>query len=148
MSSFNNPGNAIANAALTRDLPLPAGETECTVFDELRSLVKKTVALHEPIRDALEPFEDRILLAALYGSVAEHKDTASSDIDLLVVSDELTLEQLYSALAPTEDELARKINPTLYTLKEFDRRKKAGSGFLGRILAGEHIVLIGEDVAA
>ena len=118
------------------------------VFDELRSLVNKTVALHEPIRDALEPLRDRIILAALYGSVAKRKDTASSDIDLLVVSDELTLEQLYSALAPTEDELARKINPTLYTSKEFGRRKKAGSGFLSRILAGEHIVLIGEEVAA
>ena len=34
------------------------------VFDELRGLVNKNVALHAPIRDALKPFEDRIVLAA------------------------------------------------------------------------------------
>jgi predicted nucleotidyltransferase len=118
------------------------------VFDEIRSLINKTVALHEPIRGVLTPFKDRIMLAALYGSVAKHKDTAASDIDLLVVSDELTLEQLYTALAPAEDELARKINPSLYTSKEFEQRKKTGSGFLSRVLAGEHIVLMGEEGAA
>jgi predicted nucleotidyltransferase len=118
------------------------------VFDEIRSLINKTVALHEPIRGLLTPFKDRIMLAALYGSVAKHKDTAASDIDLLVVSDELTLEQLYTALAPAEDELARKINPSLYTSKEFEQRKKTGSGFLSRVLAGEHIVLMGEEGAA
>lgn len=118
------------------------------VFDELRSLVNKTVALHAPIRDALKPFEDRIVLAAIYGSVAKRKDTAASDIDLLVVSDELTLEQLYTALVPAEDELARRINPTLYTSKEFERRRKAGSSFLRRVLSGEHIVLFGDEGAA
>jgi predicted nucleotidyltransferase len=115
------------------------------VFDELRNLVNKTVALHEPIRDALSPFKDRIMFAAIYGSVAKHKDTASSDIDLLVASDDLTLEQLYSALVPAEKELARKINPTLYTSEEFERRKKTGSGFLSRVLAGEHVVLVGKE---
>jgi hypothetical protein len=42
----------------------------------------------------------------------------------------------------------RKINPSLYTSKEFKRRKKTGSGFLSRVLAGEHIVLMGEEGAA
>lgn len=118
------------------------------VFNELRDLVRKTVGLHEPIREALKPLEDRIVFAALYGSVAKHKETAASDIDLLIVSDELTLEQLYTALAPAEGKLARKINPTLYTSREFDRRKKAGNAFLKRVLAGEHVVLIGKDSAA
>ena len=118
------------------------------VFNELRDLVRKTVGLHEPIREVLKPLEDRIVFAALYGSVAKHKDTAASDIDLFIVSDDLTLEQLYAGLAPAEDKLARKINPTLYTSREFDRRKKAGNAFLRRVLAGEHVVLIGKDSVA
>jgi predicted nucleotidyltransferase len=118
------------------------------VFNELRDLVRKTIGLHEPIREVLKPLEDRIVFAALYGSVAKHKDTAASDIDLLIVSDDLTLEQLYAALAPAEEKLARKVNPTLYTPREFDRRKKAGNAFLKRVLAGEHVVLIGKDSAA
>ena len=62
------------------------------VFDELCSLVIKTVGLADPIRRALLPLAEKIDLALLYGSVPKGTDTASSDVDLLVVSDELMLE--------------------------------------------------------
>ena len=118
---------------------------ECPVFEELRGLVVKTVAMVEPIRQALEPLGDRMALALNYGSVARGTDTAASDIDLLVVADELTLEELYSALAPVEAALDRRINPTLYTPPEYEARKAAGNGFLARVLAGEHVMLIERD---
>ena len=118
---------------------------ECPVFEELRSLVVKTVAMVEPIRQALEPLGDRVARALIYGSVARGTDTAASDIDLLVVADEMTLEELYSALAPVETTLDRRINPTLYTPAEYESRKAAGNGFLARVLAGEHVVLIERD---
>ena len=57
----------------------------------------------------------------------------------------MTLEQLYTALAIVEDNLSRKINPTLYTSDEFERRKKKGSSFLTRVLEGEYVVLIGNE---
>lgn len=115
------------------------------VFDELRSLVIKTVGLADPIRQALLPLAEKIDLTLLYGSVPKGTDTASSDVDLLVVSDKLTLEDLYVVLAETETLLDRKINPTLYTSKEFDQRRDAGNTFLMRILTGRHIVLLGEE---
>ena len=118
------------------------------VFDELCNMVRKTVGLREPIRAALASMEARIEHAAVYGSVAKQTDTATSDVDLLVVSDDLTLEELYAALAPVEESLSRKINPTLYTSREFERRRRSNSAFLKRVLAGEHIVLIGADLAA
>jgi len=107
--------------------------------------VLKTVAMVEPIRNALEPLAQRIQLALLYGSVAKGTDTAASDIDLLVVADQVSLEDLYSALAPVEAELDRTISPTLYTSKEFEDRKAADNAFLAGVLAGEHLVLIGTD---
>ena len=79
----------------------------------------KTVAVARPIRQALLPHSDRISLALVYGSVAHGKDTASSDIDLLLVSDQLTLEETYSALIPVETKLRRSIRPTLYTSEDF-----------------------------
>ncbi|MEN8180587.1 MAG: nucleotidyltransferase domain-containing protein [Pseudomonadota bacterium] len=115
------------------------------VFEELRSLVKKTVALAEPIRAALEPLIDRIELVLLYGSVAKGTDTATSDIDLLIVADGVTLEDIYSALAPVEADLERKISPTLYTPHEFVDRKASSNPFLTRVLSGEHLVLIGDE---
>ena len=115
------------------------------VFEELRGLVLKTVAMAEPIRQALEPLAHRIALALVYGSVAKGTDTAASDIDLLVVSDQVMLEDIYSALAPVETKLHRKFAPTLYTTREFAERKAVGSAFLTRVLADEHLVLIGTE---
>lgn len=113
------------------------------VFEELRGLVLKTVAMAEPIRQAFEPLAHRIALALVYGSVAKGTDTTASDVDLLVVSDQLILEDIYLALAPVEAKLQRKFAPTLYTTTEFRERKAAGNAFLTRVLADKHVVLVG-----
>lgn len=118
---------------------------DCPIFEELRVLVRKTVAMVEPIRQALAPLAEKIAIALIYGSVVKGTDTASSDIDLLVVADEVTLEALYSNLAPVEASLDRKISPTLYTRKEYSSRRASGNPFLSRVLEGEHLVLIGSD---
>jgi len=115
------------------------------VFEELTGLVKKTVALAEPIRVALSSLADHIDLAILYGSVAKGTDTAASDIDILIVGDGMTLEDIYSALALVEADLERKISPTLYTRKEFSDRKAANNPFLSRVLSGEHLTLIDNE---
>ena len=115
------------------------------VFEELRGLVVKTVAVAQPLRQALEPLADRISLALVYGSVAQGRDTASSDIDLLLVSDRLTLEDVYSVLIPVESKLSRSIHPVLYTSKEYADRKAAGHAFVSNVLGGDRFVLIGED---
>lgn len=115
------------------------------MYHELVGIVRKTVALVEPIRQALVPFADRIVLAMLYGSVVQGTDTADSDIDLLVAADDMMLEDFYTVLAPVESSFDRKISPMLYTVSEFNARRSAKSSFLMRVLAGEHLVLIGEE---
>jgi predicted nucleotidyltransferase len=114
------------------------------VFDELRGIVLKTVGLAEPIKAALACLKEVIQLALIYGSVAKHADTASSDVDLLIVSDGLLLEKAYAALASAEHAIIRKINVTLLTPEEFERRRTDRSPFLSKVLAGKHLVLIGE----
>ncbi len=114
------------------------------IFGELCALVRKTVGLADPLRTALEPLRDDIEFALIYGSVARRAETARSDVDLLLVSDALTLEAVYAALAPAEQALGRTINPTLYTVEEFRRRRESGNPFLQRVLAGDVIVLIAE----
>ncbi len=113
------------------------------LFDELCSIIKKTVGLQEPVRAALEPLADKINLALIYGSIAKQSDTADSDVDLLLISDVLTLEDVYSTLAPVEKLLDRSVNPTLYTAKEFEQRRKTTNAFVTRVLNGPTIVLIG-----
>lgn len=112
------------------------------VFEELRSIVVKTTGIAEPIRHALRPLASHVDIALVYGSVARGEAHAGSDIDLLIVARDLTLEQVYSRLAAAEKSLGRKINPTLYTPGEF-RKQRRTSSFLQKVLAGPVIPLIG-----
>ena len=80
------------------------------LFDELCGIIQKTVGLAGPIRVALESLPELPSLAFIYGSVARRTDSSASDIDLLVVSDNTELEQIYAVLMPVERILARPIS--------------------------------------
>lgn len=121
---------------------------DAPIYKELCSIVNKTVGIEQHVRTALAPLMERLSLALIYGSVAKHADTASSDIDLLVVSDELTLEDLYATLSVVEQQLGRQVNPTLYTDSEFRKRRSGNNPFLGRVLAGPIKILEGQLDAA
>ena len=114
---------------------------DAPLFEEMFGIVRKTVGVEEAIRDALSSLADRLTLAVLFGSVARRADTAASDIDLLLVSDEL--ETVYSTLEPVEKLLGRRINPVLYTTEEFRRRYEDKAGFVMRVLDAPHVVLMG-----
>lgn len=51
--------------------------------------------------------------------------------------------EIIDLLAEAEQAFGRPINLTLYTRKEFQRRLSNGSPFLGRVLAGNTLVLQG-----
>lgn len=113
------------------------------IFSELRSIIVKTSGIAEPVRDALTPIARKIDLALIYGSIARGQAHAGSDVDLLVVAADLTLEQLFSRIARAERAVSRKINPTLLTPEEFTRRRHNGNPFLTKVLSGKVIPLIG-----
>ena len=113
------------------------------IYGELCGIAGKLFGSAETINKALQPLRNRISLAMVYGSVARGTDHADSDIDVLIVSDNLLLEDIFSALADAEHTLGRKINPTLYTVEEFRRRRDDGNPFLADVLAAEYLVLMG-----
>jgi predicted nucleotidyltransferase len=115
------------------------------IFEELRGLVLKTSGLVDVLRAALAPLSAQIELAFVFGSVAKGKDTAKSDIDLMVLSDKLAYAELFAALEPATNQLNRTVNPTLYSRKEFDKRILDGNAFVKRVLAQPKLRVIGED---
>jgi predicted nucleotidyltransferase len=117
------------------------------IFDELCSIVEKTIGIGRQLQVALEAIAGRIAFAMLFGSVAKGSDRAASDIDVLIISDELLLEDVYKTLSPIEERLGRKISPTILTSAEFAKRKDSGNPFLKKIFAGPHVVLIGQEDA-
>ena len=113
------------------------------IYAELHGITQKTVGLAEPLRDALTPLARKISAAFVYGSVAKRHDTASSDIDLMLLSDELSYGDVFSVLEDVGLRLGRTVNPTILTHQEFSKRVKRKEAFLTRVLAQPKIWLIG-----
>ena len=115
------------------------------IFEELRSLVLKTSGLVDVLRAALAPLASQIDLAFVYGSVAKGKDTAKSDIDLMVVSEKVAYADIFATLEPATNRLGRTINPTLFSRMELDKRILDGNAFVKRVLEQPKLWVIGED---
>jgi predicted nucleotidyltransferase len=113
----------------------------CPIFAELHGLVQKTVGLADTLRAALAPLHEHITLAAVYGSQAAGTATSASDVDLLVVGSVKEIA-LHKAVAQAETQLARTVNYTLLSPREFARRRERG-GFLARVLTDPMIALLG-----
>lgn len=95
------------------------------IYAELCGIVARTYGIAEPQRQALELLAPRVMLACIFGSIAKGSDFAASDVDLLVVSDRLLLEDLYRARAGAERLLGRKVNPTLVRPAELTTKRRA-----------------------
>lgn len=117
------------------------------VFAELRGLVVKTSGVADIVRAGLLPLRDRMHAAFIYGSIAKSEYTAASDVDLMVASDDLTYGDVFGALEETAKRLGRKVNPTVYTRREFQTRLKQGNAFIKRVLEQPRIWLVGDEHA-
>jgi predicted nucleotidyltransferase len=114
------------------------------LFAELHGLAIKTSGLAGPLRVALKSLAKRIRAAFVYGSVAKGSDRASSDIDLMVIADDLAYADVFVALQAAETRLGRTINPNVMSLAEW-RRKRKQAGFVSRIAGQPRIFVIGSD---
>jgi predicted nucleotidyltransferase len=118
---------------------------QAPIFEELRSIALKTFGVADYVRKALAPLAKRIEAAFIYGSVAKGTDTASSDIDVMIVSDGLSFPDVIQALTKAESEIGRSINPAVYGQDEWRRKQTEAGGFLQRIMEQPRIYLIGSD---
>lgn len=115
------------------------------IYNELCGVVRKTVGLAEPLRAALAPLAQQIKAAFVYGSIAKKEDTASSDIDLMLVSDTLTYGDAVLALHAAAELLGREVNPNIFTSQDFAKRLKEGGSFVKRVMAQPKVWLIGGE---
>jgi predicted nucleotidyltransferase len=118
--------------------------SDAPIYEELCGIVRKTFGLAGPLHEALQPVADKIEAAFVFGSVAKKSDTAASDIDLLLVSDELAYSDLFLALDAVSARLGRTVNPTMFTRKELMRKHKDGESFVTRVLAQPKLWVIGD----
>lgn len=115
------------------------------IFEELRGVVQKTFGLADVIRKALDEFRDSVELAFIYGSVAKGTDKANSDVDVMIISDQLSYPELLASVAPIEANIGRPVNPTIYTTKEFKDKIQSYNSFVTRVITQQKIYLIGSE---
>jgi predicted nucleotidyltransferase len=115
------------------------------VYKELVDIVRKTFGLADVVRVALLPIIDQIDVAFIYGSVARKEDVASSDIDLLVITDSLAYADLMAVLTDAEQSLDRPINPSIYSALQFKDKLAEKNAFITRLMEQPKIWVKGDD---
>lgn len=115
------------------------------IFSELKNIITKTFGLADRIRDILNPISAQIQFGFIYGSIAKGEATAESDIDLMLISDNLTYADVYPLFEDIGTELKRTVNPTIYSSTEWVRKLKEKNNFIMKVLEQPKIFLIGND---
>lgn len=118
---------------------------DAPIFAELTGIVQKTFGLAVPLREALAPLDEQIRVAFVYGSVAKQTDTATSDIDLLIISNSLNYAETMIALEPLAEKLGRQVNPTIYSAEDLAQRHRQGNAFVTRVLSQPKVWLKGNE---
>jgi predicted nucleotidyltransferase len=118
---------------------------QAPIYEELRGIVLKTFGIGDLLRQALSELAGQIKVAFVYGSIAKRTDTAGSDIDVMIIADNVSYSDLFSALAAIETKLGRSVSPTLYHSAEFQSKLASDSSFVTRVVEQPKIFLIGSD---
>lgn len=113
------------------------------VFEPLRELILKTSGLANVLLTALAPVAAEIRAAFVYGSIAKGEDSATSDVDLMVISESLAYSDLFALLEDATSQLGRDVNATVYSSAELATRIRQKNSFVTRVLAQPKIWLIG-----
>lgn len=83
---------------------------------------------------SLSPVADEIALALVFGSVAQGREKATSDIDLLVVG-AVSFEKVVEACHVVRERLGREVNPVVMSKSAFRTKQRGRDRFVSRVLS-------------
>lgn len=115
---------------------------DCPIYNELRGIVRKTIGIVDALNEALAPLADNIVWSFVFGSVASGKDSASSDIDLMLIGD-LSFADAVTALHPAQEALSREVNPKVFSLEEWRRLLRENDAFIREVSRKPRLNVIG-----
>lgn len=117
---------------------------DCPIFQELTSILRKTSGLTDVLADALASFSDKIVAAFVFGSMANGKEAAGSDVDLLVIGD-VGFTEVAKAVYSAQEVLGREINPKVYSKKEWNQILKDKNAFITEVLKKPKLFIAGSE---
>lgn len=107
----------------------------------LTDIVRRNDEIMQDIANAL-PKE--VETAVVFGSVARGEEQATSDLDLLVLGEDLSEIRVNARLKPVGRKHRREINASVFSPKEFEQLLRQGNGFVLGIVNQKVIPLKGE----
>ena len=78
-----------------------------------------------------------IRIAFVYGSFAKGDERQDSDIDLLLIGDDINDDDLIGTISDLEKELFREVNYTVYTESEYEKEKNKKDSFVSEVIKGK-----------
>jgi len=118
-------------------------DQRCPIHEELAGIFRKTAGLADVLREALAPLAAKIRVALVFGSVAQGKERATSDIDVLVVGS-ASFAAVVEALRTAAEQLRRDINPVVMTRAQLRAKFAARDRFVSRIDSEPKLFLLGD----
>jgi predicted nucleotidyltransferase len=113
------------------------------LFDELKSIVFKTIGIQGSLREILARMKG-IEVAFIYGSFAKDEETGRSDVDLLIIG-KIDENRLLGEINKLERVLKREINYSIFQRDEFDHKMKEKDPFIRGLLKNPKIFLVGDE---
>jgi len=113
------------------------------LFEELKSIVSKTIGIRALLKETLEKLKGT-KVAFIYGSFAKNEENALSNIDLFIMG-KINEGKLVPELRKLERFLKREINYSLYSKKDFKRKKREKNSFILDLVEKPKIFLIGTE---
>jgi len=114
------------------------------IFSELAGILRKTSGLADVLVNALALLSDKIEVAFIFGSVARGAETSGSDVDMFIIG-AVDFGAVVEALYPAQQQLAREINPKVYSVREWRNKLKEQQPFVMDVLAKPKIFVVGGD---
>ncbi|HEV8262118.1 MAG TPA: nucleotidyltransferase domain-containing protein [Burkholderiales bacterium] len=115
----------------------------CPIQEELAGIFRKTAGLADVLREALAPIAGKIRVAFIFGSVAQGKERATSDVDVLVVGS-ASFAAVVAVLSRASERLRRELNPVVMTKSAFGAKLASRDRFVSRLAREPKIFLVGD----
>ncbi len=106
-------------------------------------MVSKTAGVEYSLRSELAKI-NKIKTAFIFGSFASKIESERSDIDLMIIGNP-DITKLNNKVSLLENKLKREVNHVVYSMEEYQLRKKDNSQFVLDILKKPKIILIGVE---
>jgi predicted nucleotidyltransferase len=113
------------------------------LYNELYSMVMKTEGVSRLLKENMEKW-GHISIAFIYGSFASKKASTDSDVDVLIMGNNLDEEVIITEISDLERTLSREINYIILNDTEYQEKIDNHDPFIMEILHKPKIMIIGE----